>query len=345
MGLVTVAATVVWLGVSAQTAPPLGAVQRAMKDLNYAQAKDELAKVAASGVALSRAEVLEFYEVSGVVSATLGDAAAAKDAFFKLALLEPNAKLKGRPAPKVSTPFFEAKAAAAEAGAIGLATEAVGPGNQRALRVRVSGKHQELAASLGTEAVPATGSPVTKAFPLAASVDVPCPAAPCQVTVRLLSSQGWELLRVGPMTVPATSDAPSAATQPSLAPAPSGAAPAPVSVATRAAEPKLRPLAYGLGITGIAALGAGLVLGLVSNGERQRFANATRTADGAIDGLTRQQALDLEATARGTATGANVAFISGGALLAAGVVVWLLGLPPPAVATTSAGAGLSWTFH
>ncbi len=346
MGLVTVAATVVWLGISAQTTPPLAPVQRAMKDLNYAQAKEELGKVLASGATLSRAEVIEFYETTGIVTATLGDAAAAKDAFFKFALLEPAAKLKGRPSPKVSTPFFEAKAAAAEAGALGLSSEAVGPAAQRALRVKIVGRAEAFAASLSAESAPATGASVTKAFPLAPIVDVPCPTAPCQVTLRLLTPQGWELLRAGPVAVPALGDIPASPPNASTSPSPPtpAASQPPVSVAARAAEPKLRPLAYGLGVSGVVALGAGLVLGLVSNGERQRFANAARAPDGALEGLTRQQALDLEGTVRGTATGANVAFIAGGVLLAAGVVVWVLGLPPPVVARAGSGAALSWSF-
>lgn len=314
-----------------------------MTRLRYPQASLLLKRVATQRN-LSHSEVVRYYELAGIVAASLGDKAKAREAFRRLHLLQPGFVLKGRFAPKVTTPFFEAKAAAKDDGpmAVRLERASVEGGLVTGVVVLQQGPRgwiSEVVVALDEDAVERTVT--TRA---AASQVVPVRGRRVAASARARDAMGWVLLEVPSTTFEVEAPPVVRATPPQLVPErPTDPPPPPPTVMAvpEASAPRFRPLA----ITLVAAGGLCLIGGAVASASvvdsRSRFEGALVNGAGVVTGLTRAQALGLEAQAQLAATFATVGFVAGGVLAAAGVTTWFLGNPvQPTVGVLPGGGAL-----
>lgn len=301
--------------------PALDQARAELKALRYPAAEKSL-KAAANATGLSRAEVLEFYELKALTAAGSNRVPEARAAFTTLLTLDPAFKLKGKPAPRITTTFFEARSAAREQGALEVHLAAQ-PTSGRVGPVRITVfDAAKLVRTVVAELETQTGTRSVSVPSTGGSFEVAEATVAVRVTVK--GEQDWVLLALEPTRY----EAPAA---PVAAVAAAPEAPATVTQQTATVEPRFRPLAYALAGTGAAALATGLVFGLLAQNARTELMR--------VD-LTRAQALTLAPEAVAKATIANVLFISGGTLLAAGVVTFLLGLPPPPVAVVPVRGGV-----
>jgi hypothetical protein len=303
-------------------ASPLDDAQKQIKDLQYAQASKTLKKVAAESD-LSRDQVLQFYELSGIVAASMGDAKAARESFRRLLLLAPDFALKGRLAPRVTTPFAEARAAAREEppftikvertrveGSLvtGLTVQRTGPigwMKDVALRVDEEGVSREIIVGAAAGQVTVRGARVT-------------------ATATARDARGWVLIATEPVTFETPRASPAVEKPIALTAPPSP----PLTVADVEPEaPRYRPLAIGFGIAGGLALAGGIAAGVAMRGAENQARSATTDSNGVVTTLTRVQALALDEQAHQWATVANIGFVAAGVLVAAGVTTWILGSP------------------
>lgn len=322
---------------SATPADPLETSRDAVKRLEFAQARTAL-DGAERLDGLTVAQAAEYFELRGLVAGSLGDKAKARQAFFARLLLDPAFRLKGKVSPKVSTPFFEAKAEAEEKGAITLTVEPVLPGRAK---IVLGGAWAGLVKQLVITARDAQGERPTR-VPAAKEQVVEC-AAQCQVAVEALGERDWRLVALAAAAV-VTMPAPVAAV-PTPAASPKGAdvvppPPPPPAVTAPAPQPargRLTGLVVGLGAAAAAAAVTGGILGASSAAARTQFDQAARDSNGVVTGLTRADALALSERAKGTALGANIAFGLAGALAVGAVAVLIVDLTA-AVAPTPGGA-------
>jgi hypothetical protein len=302
--------------------PELDQARAELKALRYPAAEKSL-KAAASATGLSRAEVLEFYELRALTASGTNRVAEAREAFMTLLSLDPTFKLKGKPAPRITTTFFEARSDALERGALEArvtatpATGRVGPVQvtivDAAKLVRSVVAELEEQGATRSVSLPAAGGPIDVAGNVVT------------VRVTLKGDHDWVLLTLEPTRFEAP--APPAVATP-VTPPPTISQPV-------VAAPRFRPLAYTLAGVGIVALATGVGFGLQAQSARTGL---QRTE------LTRAEALALAPQAVQNATIANVLFVAGGALVASGVVTFLLGLPPSPVAIvpTHEGVLVAW---
>jgi hypothetical protein len=316
---------------SALASSPLDDAREQVRAVKYVQAAKSL-KAAAKLEGLTRAEALEYFELRGVVSASLLDGDAAKAAFISLLSLDPEVKLKGRPSPKVTTPFFAARAQVREQGGVSLkftsAEQKDGVVEALVFSLRVvSGLTEQVAVDVVEDGV---GRAVV--VPAAATVRVPVKGRQVSALAVVRTAQRWALSNPveGRFT---QSDAPVAekplppppVTQPVVA-----LAPAPPSF--------YRPLSYGLMGVAVAGFVLGAVFGVSSQSARNEYLAATSSA-GIVTVITRERAQQLGQTASTFAVVANAGLIGGGVTAAAAIVFWLLGLSPaPSAAVASTGA-------
>lgn len=106
-------------GVSAAGTPTLEAARAQLRALKYADASRTLEQISTMP-GLSRADAVDFYVLDGLVKGSRNQTAAAKASFQRALVLDPEAKLPGKVAPRVSTPFLEAKALARDHGRLAL---------------------------------------------------------------------------------------------------------------------------------------------------------------------------------------------------------------------------------
>jgi hypothetical protein len=99
--------------------PNLEKARGLVSDVRYGEAAKALS-AAEAATGNSRADLIELYELQGIVYGTLNKADLARAAFAKLFALDPEHKLKGKLTPRVTTPFYEAKGKAQESGALEL---------------------------------------------------------------------------------------------------------------------------------------------------------------------------------------------------------------------------------
>jgi hypothetical protein len=295
--------------------PALESAKAEFKALRYPQAEKALKDVL-SATGLSRAEVLELYELQALLAAGANRGADAREAFVALLTLDPEYKLKGKPSPRVTTPFFEARAQVKEQGALTISSEGQ-PTAERVGTVRVTARGR-------TAQVRAIRAEVTEGAethsvglpPEGGQLVVSSRAA--TVTIKVLGSLDWTLLEPPPARFESPS-APAPGPVVTVAPVAAPPPPPPVVVETPQAAPLVHPAAWVLGGAGVAALIVGAVFG------SQGVAARMQAESGAV---SRAEALDLSTRAVRDSTIANVFFVSGGVALAGGVVALLLGLPP-----------------
>ncbi len=213
------------------SADPLEAAREAAKKLEFAQARTALEQVA-TVEGLSASQVAEYYELRGLVFGSLGDKAKARAAFLTRLLIDPTFRLKGKVSPKVSTPYFEAKADAEERGGITVKLE---PGAAAKARVLLGGGWSGVVKQLAVTAKDDKGERRTR-HPAAAEVVIDC-AAQCAVAVEALAERDWQVVAVPASQV---STVPNTPAQPPTQPVAKDVSPvAPPPVATPQPAPTL----------------------------------------------------------------------------------------------------------
>jgi len=254
-----------------------------------------------------RQTLLELFTLQGIAYGTLGKEAKTRDAFRRLLVLDPGAKLPPDLPPRVRTPFFEAKDWSSTNGPLTPVPRAqLEGGRVRSVSVTIEKDVLRLAKSVrfhleGSEVVvvPLTGGTAT--------TEVGRPTVSWWAEV--LTERKAVLLEVGSAAQPRVEGEVAAETV-KTAPAAGG---------------WRRPTGFGVLGAGAVAAGVGVFLGLQANEARAKVAAATRDELGRITSLSQRDAMALEASSRANATTANVLFGVGGALAAAGVVLIILG--------------------
>jgi hypothetical protein len=99
--------------------PNLDKARQLVNDLKFADAGKAL-QAAEAQDANPRAELIEIYELEGIVFGSVNKPELSRTAFMKLLTLDPEHKLSGKFAPRVTTPFYEAKGKVHETGALSL---------------------------------------------------------------------------------------------------------------------------------------------------------------------------------------------------------------------------------
>lgn len=282
---------------------------------------------------LDREAVAALYELVGVAAATLDRGPKAREAFLLLLLVAPEHQLSLDHPPRVRTPYFEARSQAARLGPLTLT--ATPPR-------RVQGRIRELEVVV-RDAVPLPARAVrftvreddrpervaTMPVPPGKRLTLAVSGVAVRWTAELLGERGAVLRTLHREELPP-------------APPPVALAPPPLPAPEPPPPPAglwLRPLGYGVGAVGLAALGGGAALGVLSSDARAKVANATRSG-GVVTGMSQRDAAALDAAARTEAFWANAGFIGGGVLAAAGAAFVAFGPSPPKVALLPAPGGL-----
>ena len=294
------------------------------------------------------ATLLALYELQGITWTGLKKATPAKAAFQKLLLLAPAAKLTGKQPPKVTQAFNEAKKFMASHAPAGLLMEQLTPeitaGKVTAILIAVENDLLRLAKKVRVHLrIDGAAWTVSEIDPLELSrADVSGKVV--EYWAELMGDKGAVLRKLGSEAAPivdlipgakippkgevakagpkdsGAKDAPKADGKPNLTPDPVKD-PGPELVQKPGKPLKVPVGSIVLAGAAVAAGGAAVAFGLSANGARSQFTNATTNSAGAVTGITRAQALDLEKQAGTNAIIANS--LMGGAIglaLAAGAV-------------------------
>jgi hypothetical protein len=333
MAFVAIIALLTAAGPIPSAGDELARAETLCEQFKYAEARPVLAKARATP-GLSREKLLRVLELQGVTAGQLRQSAAAVAAFKELLVLAPDTVLKADYAPRVTTPFLEAKGW-------------VGAGSAPVASERVSKQT-------------VTGLVVVSADKLSLSRTVRFTVAGKATTVALvegralfelpgLSSVSWsaevlgahdEVLFEVPVRewhVPAVQVAAQGITPPP---------PPPPSAEVDRHEPGgpglggVRVGSLVVGGVALIAVGVGAALGAQSEAAFSRITSA-QAQQGVITGLTQQQAYALNAQGRSLATGANALFIGAIALVATAGILWLVGTPATKVTLVPTGSGVA----
>ncbi|MFT3713130.1 MAG: hypothetical protein QM817_36205 [Archangium sp.] len=357
----------------------LDKAEAAMKDLEYSEALKHI-EAARKENGNSRATMLRLYELQGVTLATLGQEPKALKAFQTLLTLTPEFRLSGKYPPKVTTVFFEArswietkKALAGRGGG-----SVITPGSVKEVKVEISNDPLKLAKEVRFHLI-IDGKPKDVDVAVTSTtVSAPVNAPKVSWWAELLGEKDAALLAIGAADKPWNETAPDApvavvkpdqpkptADQPKptadLKPAPK---PEPVAEAKPKLEPKpsndspgidawseppppSKPMPgtriAGIAVAGggVACVGLGVVFGAMAGGTAAKINGAEKDSSGRIIGITRADALTLDAQQRTQATLANVFLISGAALAAGGATLIILSTRDTSVALVPQAGGLS----
>ncbi|SEU19071.1 hypothetical protein [Stigmatella erecta] len=311
--------------------------RRLLESLRYAEAARAL-DAARAQLGNDRDTLLDILELQGVVAAMLQQPAKARAAFQTLLVLAPDRQLKGDYAPRVVTPFFEAKAWVTDQQAV-LRLEAVPPAagatSVESLSVRTPVDPLKLGRTVrfhlnenGTTWRHQT-SPLQEGQ---ASVAVKGPQV--RWWVELLDERQAVLSTLGSATVPLTASPP---LPPAFTPKASRAEETP-ALEKAPSSPWRRAAYVCLGVA-VGSGAAGGYFGLRSRHARADVEGAAVNEQGLTTGLTQREAYALDDRARSNARLANILFGVAGATALAGGTFWVLGAPVQ-VSATPAGVVL-----
>ena len=293
----------------------LEAVREQVSALKYPQAARTLDELRQTD-GLSRTEALEFFTLEGLVKGALDDGDAAKAAFTRALLIDPELKLPGKVAPRVSTPFLEAKSWVKEHGGLELSTSALSRLSDGSWNLDVSSLKDPL--SLVTDVrfdLDEDGARRTLVIPVSQAKQLTGRGSVVVVRWALLTARRWVLAEGGPLSL----EKPVA-----VAPRPQ---PAPVSVTTAPRAPFSK--APGIAALAIGA-GVGLVGALLLNG-------AAASATQARGAMTFEELRSATRAGRTSQT-------YGGLLLTAGLVSAAVGAALLIVGFTSEPAPTTLSF-
>jgi hypothetical protein len=311
----------------------------------YAEARASMAKAKAKP-GLDRAKLLRILEVQAIAAGQMRQGEAARDAFRELLLIDPEHKLGAEYAPRVTTPFFEARQGVLDTGALSFvpAPPAVADGKITAIGVVVKDP-----ASLAKSVRFHVGEK-TAAFKVPEDGSVTLQVDGGELVswwAELLGENTSQLQLIGSAKVPRVEKAPEKPIAPPPAPPLEAAGP---SITQPASTPAVASPLRGIGIAawGVAAASAaaGAIFAVSSSADFSKIDRATRDQQGIITGLTEKDAYALSASGGQKATIANSLFIGAGVLAAGGLVLFLVGAPSErvAVAPTPNGVSVSGRF-
>jgi len=282
----------------------------------WAEARAALTKARASAQGLSRAQLLHLLELTGVAAAQQRQTDAAQTAFTELLVLDPDHKLEADYAPRVMTPFYEAKRLAQEKGPLAVAVEP----SADAITVRVTQDPLRHVRSVRFH----TGG-ADKLVPLTAGA-ASIPATEQSWSAELLGENDAEVFVIEPRVdkaQPPVAEAP---------PPPPPPAPAPAAAVTTTDAPApaksggvLRTVSYVVFAAALVAGGTGGYFGWASGDAFGRVSRATQGADGVIISISERDAYALNAQGAQNAPIANSLYIGAGVLAAAALVLFLVG--------------------
>jgi hypothetical protein len=311
-----------------------------LEGLRYAEASKAL-DAARARPGNDRDTLLQILELQGVVAAMLPQTTQARTAFQTLAVLAPDHQLMGDYAPRVVTPFFEAKGWVADQGTA-LRFEAAPASKTETLvegvAVQVASDVLKLGRSVRFHLHPEGASWTEQESPLAdGKATAAVQGERIHWWAELLDERQAVLALVGSDASPVTELSPRLE-----ALARALAQPKNPSDEAGARSP-LRTAAYvSLGVAvGTAATGG--YFGLRSRSARQEIEGAAVDDRGVTTGLTQREALELDERARSSARLANILFGVVGATAIAGGTLWVLGAPV-AVSATPTGVTVGGEF-
>lgn len=302
---------------------------------------EKAAKALAAAEAIpgnSRQTVLQILELQAVVYGTMNKEAKARDACRALLLLQPGFVMPKDQPPRVRTPYFEAKEWA-EANPLVLAPSTSGC-EQAACTpvVQVTKDMLRLIKKVRFVLLEGPEPKTREVVPEGGSARVALAASHVQWRAELLGKADAVLLELGPFT----------AGQPAEKPVATSTETSVTTTTTSAASgPPWRPIGYGVAGGGVLAAGLGVLFGVLSSQARGRITGAMVDGAGLTTSITQRDAAEAERVARSQATIANALFVTGGVLVAAGVVFFIVGAPasPESVSLSVGPSGLAVWGH
>lgn len=305
------------LGAWAAAAPSIPEIRRLVSEVKYEEAMRSLEKLrAVEGHSLTTTLALLEYE--GIIAGALKQPDRARTAFKKLLALKPTAQLSPDYAPRITTPFFEAKGWLTSHAPLSFSRAAptLENGNVTSVAVTVKYDSFSLARKVRLFVQQPDLSFKTVERPASSEVRVQGLSAPqVQWGAQLIGERDAVIAELGSSVAPLVEAANIEALPP------------PTEVENHA----VREPTAALRISGVVAAGLSLaafttasVFGVRSAKARATFDKASTGVD-LITSLTRAEALRLDRDARWQAVAANVLFSVGATLLISGAVLWLLG--------------------
>ena len=311
----------------------------------------------------SRETLVEIFSLRGASLATLGKAKPAEEAFRVTLFLAPDFKLVGDYAPRVRTPFYAARDWAAKNGTLEAAVEVQQvPGAVESIAVVVNADALKLASRVRFHVRAGATWKVDDVAVVSGRAKQPASQPSVEWWAEVLSSKAAVLMTFGSEAAPRVDTAPAAkkpvvvAETPPVPPKPKPPPPVvkepepvvtPVVVEeqlTERAPPApmgLKVLSFSLMGAGAVAAGVGIALGVGSNAARSQFLSAARDSNGLVTGISRRDALALEEKSKTEAAIANVLFVSGAALAATGVVLFVVDLQKTKVVVMPGPGGVA----
>lgn len=338
----------------------LDEAKRLIEDLELDQALKSL-DAAEAIPGNSRETLVEILSLRGASLATLGKAKPAEEAFRATLFLSPDFKLVGDYAPRVRTPFYAARDWAAKNGTLEASADVQQvPGAVETIAVVVKADALKLASKVRFHVRAGATWKVDDVAVVSGRAKQPVGQPSVEWWAEVLSPKAAVLMTFGSEAAPRVDTAPGAkkpvvvAETPAIPPKPKPPVvkdPEPVVVTpvveeqlTERAAPApmgLKVLSFSLMGAGAIAAGVGIALGVSSNAARTQFLSAARDSNGLVTGLSRRDALALEEKSKTEATIANVLFVSGAALAATGVVLFVVDLQKTKVVVMPGPGGVA----
>jgi hypothetical protein len=295
-----------------------------VRGVRYAAALAEL-KQAEAREGNSTAEITEIYELEGLAHSALKHTDEARKAFTRLLALNPQHKFATQQAPRVMTPYLEARAQVQENGGLQVivgAPETVEGGFAVTLTLN---DFLGLAKTVAVKLVEDAG-PRELSLPAAPSLRVEAHGEHAGLNVEVLSEHRAVLATLPRQVIEAPRPAPAPASEPFVAEAP----PPPPPVVEARSERSVAPMAAAIAlvVVGAGALGTGAYFGVTSKSARSQYDSAVQTWMSGSGRLTLSyaDAMALQHTAQTNAVIADILFAAGGALALVGVGIGIGGL-------------------
>jgi hypothetical protein len=291
----------------------------------YAEARAAFAK-ALKAPNLKRGDLLDLLEMMGVAAAQQRQVDAAQTAFIELLTLDPEHKLKNDYAPRVMTPFLEARRIVGEKGALeAQASPVFGPDRVDSITISVTKDPLQKVRSVRFHLLVGSRWTAVSAPLAAATFDVKQPEA--KWWAELLGERDAQLVVLG------TADAPRLEAAPKPAPAEPVAVAAPPAAVQLESHPSssssgggLRTASYAVLAVAVLAGGAGAFFGVRANNDYAQITGAQKDSAGVLL-ISEHDANVFESAGHTSALAANSLFIGAGVLAVAAVLMWILGAP------------------
>jgi hypothetical protein len=314
--------------------PDLPQARLLLEELRYTEAAAAL-EAARARPGNDRATLLQILELQGVVASMLRQQVKARTAFQTLLSLAPDHQLVGDYAPRVMTPYFEARGWVDEIGALKLepAPAVKTDASIERLAVRLPSDPLKLGRAVRFHLRPDTGPWSEQVAPIENNeASVAVRGGQVRWWVELLDENQAVLTTIGSAEAPLTELTVQAQ--------------ALLDALKRGPEKALTPMrTAGYVLLGV-AVGSGVaggLFGLRSNSARSELEDAPVNEQGLTIGLTQRQAQALDDRARSSARLANVLFGVAGISAVAGGTLWVLGAPVK-VSASPAGVALEGTL-